>query len=316
MIREEDKTRLIRNAGLVREVRDTWAMVFGRLSFAGFGRDKLYAGFDEQYGRGNWLPAHFFDGRAVSRYQGYLEYEDAYYHFLKDRSDIRAWIQNAASEVYDLDPSNVQSGLDYTAQECAATHLQDISVRRVLTRLELEERGMPCDPENLPEIKVFHGDHLVQIRGHTTEGFMLNPGQVPFHEPERAIGQYDENAWWLENSAEDVYQRNKVLLISPEHLELRLALVTAETVYLADDAKNCYALQRGNPNHLFYGKGREVRRLAHSVNFDGYCEITRSPVQTFPELQAAGLCYLELRTKRAKKKLSYDEFMAQLPRAP
>ncbi|MFC1731984.1 hypothetical protein ACFL6I_16820 [candidate division KSB1 bacterium] len=42
------------------------------------------------------------------------------------------------SEVYDIHPSNVESGLDYSNQECDATHLQDISVRRALTRIKLE----------------------------------------------------------------------------------------------------------------------------------------------------------------------------------
>lgn len=77
-----------------------------------------------------------------------------------------------ATDVYDHDLSNCASGLDYTRQEGAATHLQDIAIRRVALR-----RGWR-----------FTGDELVQIRSHSSYwGNLLSPGRVPFHLPEHIV---------------------------------------------------------------------------------------------------------------------------------
>jgi nicotinate-nucleotide adenylyltransferase len=115
-----------------------------------------------------------------------------------------------ASDVYDIQPSNVESGLDYHKQECTATHLQDIAVRRVLVRLG----------------RSFKGDHLVQIRGHESEGYRLNPGKVPFHEPESIIEPtFAPGRWWDAHSVEDFWQSNKVLEVRASEPVLRSTLL-------------------------------------------------------------------------------------------
>jgi len=294
----------IDNQCLVDKYAKEWVRVFHRLTFVGFARDQLYAEFDAAYGEGNWIPAHFFDGRVVSRLEGYYQYEQAYYEYLRANAELKEWIENTASEVYDIQLSNIACGLDYTAQECGATHLQDISVRRVLTRLELERQGIEPDRDALPTIKIFHGDHPVQIRGHETEGFPLNPGQVPFHRPELAIGRYEVGSWWKENSAEDIYQRNKVLLVNPNALRLTLEMVTADCIFLAEDKKNWYSYKGGRS--LNYVEGRRIRRDAVQGRFQKYCEVIHCPRLAFPAVSSLAETYLSRLPDLGKKKRDYE----------
>ena len=85
-----------------------------------------------------------------------------------------------------------------TGKSAAPSTLQDIAVRRCLKRLN----------------RSFQGDHLVQIRGHDSEGFRLNPGQVPFHEPDSVLRpSLSSRSWWQENSVEDFWQSNKLLQV-------------------------------------------------------------------------------------------------------
>ncbi len=215
--------KYIDNKTLVEENSDKWIKIFNKLGFIGFQKQALYESFDKEFGEDSWLPAHFFYGEVVSRLEGYKMYDEAYYEFLKDNQDIKEWIADTANEVMDYSESNLESGLDLSHQEGNATHIQDISVRRALTRLSLEDQGIKYDLDNLPVIPIFKGDHIVQIRDHTTEGFVLNPGQVPFHKPELGLDTY-KKSWWKKDSAEDIYQRNKVLLVDFEELKLQLVI--------------------------------------------------------------------------------------------
>lgn len=314
-MREQEIRRWVRNGERVAEVREAWVKIFHYLGFGGFHAGGQYERFDERFGPENWLPAHFIDGLVESRYDGYLMYEDGYYHFLKNNPELRAWLVSTASEVYDIQPSNVESGLDYTKQECGATHLQDIAVRRALTRLTLEEQGVPYDPEHLPEIPLFHGDHLVQIRGRKSEGFALNPGEVPFHEPEWALGAYAQS-WWKELSVEDVYQRNKVLLVHPEALRVRLAMLGDRVFWLADDEPEDHYL-RYQPDYyddrLFRVKGSALRRQAQESLFSGYCEVRNAPQKRFSVLRDQIAEHRNaLRGALARKRLSRAELDALL----
>ncbi len=132
-------------------------------------------------------------GAGIEREAALAIYEEAYFQFLAKHSDVVDWICEAAAVVYDIAPSNVESGCDYNRQECSAVHLQDIAVRCCLKRLGWK----------------LEGDHLVQIRGHETEGFRLNPGQVTFHQRERIVKpSLSRTAWWNEDSVEEFWQSN------------------------------------------------------------------------------------------------------------
>jgi len=264
-------------------IASSWVRIFNKLSYIGRRKAEIYSDFGEQFGKDDWLPAHFFNGKIISREEGYLVYEEAYYEFLKNNPRIRERLIAAASEVYDIAPSNVDSGLDYSKQECDATHLQDISVRRALVRLRLEEQGKSYNPQNLPEIEVFEGDHLVQIRDHTTEGyrFGLNPGQVPFHRSELILDT-DQKGWWNPDSVEGWYQRNKVLLVNPEKMSLRLDMVSPEFLFFALDKNDYFQTSQPNPELSLDLKridGRAVRRL-YAENSD-YAQVMNSPQDSY-----------------------------------
>lgn len=256
--------RFIKNQEIVETVKDQWVRVFGLLSHPGKRRHGIYNEFDQRYGSENWIPAHYCDGKVISRYDGYLMYEEGYYQFLKSNPGIREWIINTASDVYDIDPSNVNSGLEYTAQEYEVTHLQDISIRRVLTRLKLEEEGIPYDPENLPKIPIFRGDHLVHIRDKHSEGYFLNPGLIPFHRPEIGLDTYIKS-WWKKDSIEDIYQRNKVMLVSPPSLFLKIAAVTRGAIFFCENKNDYYECLHATRKELWYRKGREIRKQVRII---------------------------------------------------
>lgn len=260
------------------EIADKWMKIFNELSYAGFQKAKIYQTLNQEFGEDNWIIAHFFDEKIISFLEAAHVYEESYYEFLRDNPDIREWIVSTASEVYDIHPSNIESRLDYAAQECPATHLQDIAVRRALTRLKLEEQGIDYDPNNLPEIPVFEGGHLVQIRGHKTEGYVLNPGKVPFHKPELILNTQQEG-WWDEYSVEAFYQKNKVLLVNPKSFIARLAFINPSRVVFEHENKNYYSASYSESGLSDSLRCIKVRGLPAKNS----AEIKNSPAKSFSE---------------------------------
>lgn len=164
-------------------------------------RDTRYAMWDERYGKGNWRIMWVWNGRIITREFAYQLYEDGYYTDSFKREELWKELVSVAGEVYDIEPEDVQSGLDYLVQKAATTHLQDITIRRVVWR-----RGWH-----------FQGDELVQIRGRKSYwGLKLGPAKVPFHLP-HLITEPHLKGWWDYNSIEDFYQSNRVLQVK-EHI--------------------------------------------------------------------------------------------------
>jgi hypothetical protein len=171
-----------------------------RPGFSGKERDKRGKQWDERYGEGNWRIAWVYGAQVIPFKHACLVYEDAYYHDSFKRRDLWTILIQTASDVYDSNVSNVNSGFDYLKQETDSTHLQDIAIRRVIMR-----RGWD-----------FQGEELVQIRSHDDFwGEMLSPGKVPFHNIP-AIKEPPLTGWWDEDTIEDFYQSNKVLQIKEE----------------------------------------------------------------------------------------------------
>jgi hypothetical protein len=178
-----------------------WKIV-GRPGYMGDARDRLHAEWDQQYGAGNWRLAWEFGDTILEKSMAIQVYEDAYYQHLDSGNGDLEWLRDTASDVYDTDPSNVNSGFDYSIQETPNNHIHDIAIRRALTRLSW----------------VFEGDHLVHVRWKDSEGYRLNPGIVRFHEDGLISKEFKENVsgkniWWERFTIEDFYQRNKVLQI-------------------------------------------------------------------------------------------------------
>lgn len=171
-----------------------------RPGFFGKERDKKIKEFNEIYGDGNWKLAHKFNGKILDFLDACAIYERAYFVDSFQREDLWKKLVQTASEVYDHHPSNINSGFDYTKQEREATHLQDISIRKVVF-----ERGWK-----------FEGKEPIQIRSHNTFwGRCLSPGKVLFHVPQEIIRPSIES-WWDRNTIEDFWQNNKYLYVKRE----------------------------------------------------------------------------------------------------
>ena len=105
-----------------------------RPGYAGNNRDERIAEYNKKYGKGNWRIAWHWNCTVIDRTLALQLYEDGYYADSFRRPDVWTELIDTAREVYDIEETDVESGLDYTIQNAIATHLQDISVRRVLKR--------------------------------------------------------------------------------------------------------------------------------------------------------------------------------------
>lgn len=168
-----------------------------RPGYAGGKRDQLKQMYDNTYGQDRWRIMWQWKDEVIDNFQAYRIYEDAYYQDSLRREELWKELIMTAKDVYDIEPRDIESKMDYTIQKGKATHLQDIAIRNVVKR-----RGWK-----------FQGDELIQIRGNKSYwGKQLNPGKMPFHKPELIIEPHLQG-WWDENSIEDWYQSNKILQI-------------------------------------------------------------------------------------------------------
>ncbi len=164
-----------------------------------FGKRKgeIHKQNDEKYGKENWRIAWQGVNEIIPYLTACQIYEEGYYLDSFNREGLWKELMAVAKNVYDHQESDVESGLEYLVQKGAATHLQDIAIRRVVLR-----RGWR-----------FEGDQLIQIRSHDQYwGKNLSPGKVPFHLPELIVVP-SLQGWWEYNSIEDFYQSNKVLQV-------------------------------------------------------------------------------------------------------
>lgn len=175
-----------------------WRTVKSQPGYFGLEKRKIIAGYNREYGLGNWRIAWEVN-REVQEFDKAMElYEEGYYQHLIKHPDIVEYLVKNASDVYDYDPKNVNSGHDYTVQG-SATHIQDISIRRIIN-LRLNRR--------------FEGSKLIQIRGRSEDevGRNLQPGNIPFHRRD-LITKPELTGWWQPGSIESFYQSNKILQV-------------------------------------------------------------------------------------------------------
>ncbi|KAG2374032.1 hypothetical protein C9374_011111 [Naegleria lovaniensis] len=164
-------------------------------------RKKLESLF-KKYPQG-FITAYKYKDKYITRSSAFTLYEDGYYEFLKNHPQIVDFICNTCCDIYDTEPANIESGYDYELQDSKekGTHLQDIAVRRALKRLGRE----------------FKGTQLLQLRGHTTPLYFLNPCVIPFHEKENIIQPEIVEEFMLKQSVESFWQSNKVVLSKTDY---------------------------------------------------------------------------------------------------
>jgi len=186
--------------------KETWKLVDNTSpGYVGARRNELWAERDAKYGKGNWRSIWLVQADYLDYEEACRLYEDAYFEYFKQRPELLEFLLEAASDVYDDDPSNVESGLDYSKRGNVRTHIQDIAIRNCVKRFGRQ----------------FSGSKLLQIRDRIGEhplSLALSPGQVPFHKPELLshpdnLESIRAKAWWLPASVEDFYQRAKRLVV-------------------------------------------------------------------------------------------------------
>lgn len=171
-------------------------IILERPGYTGKKKSEKHAKWNAEYGENNWRLMWAWNGQIITPEFTYQLYEDGYYTDSFRREKLWVELIKKAKDIYDLEPRDIESGLDYLVQKGIATHLQDIAIRRVVSR-----RGWN-----------FEGNELIQIRSADKYWSQLNPGNVPFHLPELIVEPH-LTGWWKDNSVEDFYQSNKILQI-------------------------------------------------------------------------------------------------------
>jgi hypothetical protein len=175
---------------------ESWVTLY-RPGYSGGAKKQIDTERRELYGNDSWRTAFRWIQQTITYNDALQHYEDAYVAFFEANPDELQWLLATASNVY-----------DNSIQEAATTHLQDIAIRRSVMRLGQQ----------------FKGDHWVEIRGYRSEGYRLNPGQVPFHRPE-LICRPAPKSWWRPDSVEGFWQANKVFQVKERVFSSGLRLV-------------------------------------------------------------------------------------------
>ncbi len=142
-------------------------------------------------------------------------YDDAYRIYFESNLSELDWITTNYANVYDNNPSNVASGLDYAKQEFGGNHYQDIAIRRAADALGF----------------TWKGSGLLEIRT-TGAGAKWGPGKIPFHRPE-LIPRPELPGWWnagaigKPGSLESYWQSAKYLEVKDPKIDLSADLYFA-----------------------------------------------------------------------------------------
>jgi hypothetical protein len=209
---------------------EVWIAV-GSPGFAGDAKHRWRSMLDERFGTDGWRIAHMVRGEVVPADAAILEYEASYRRYLRDRPALVGFIVETCGNVYDYAVDNVHDD-DYDQPHTPMNHYQDISVRRVIAELaddpdwpevvdtRVEEAALldlgTGETHTIPRARGMRGEHLLQIRGPDSPGFMLSPAVVPAHDPtllatrpERLDWYHAEGAGHL--SVEAFWQMSKVI---------------------------------------------------------------------------------------------------------
>lgn len=168
-----------------------------RTQYLGSKREQRFKEWDDRFSPGNWRLSWRIGETHFDFLGACALYEDGYFNFLLQSQEVLQQLVTDASEVYDDQISNINSGFDYLKQETNRTHLQDIAIRRSLVRMGLW----------------FKGSEPIRIRqelGHHPLSMTLSPGKVPFHRPDLIV-QPELQGWWNPQTVESFYQSNRYL---------------------------------------------------------------------------------------------------------
>jgi hypothetical protein len=196
--------------------QEDWKVVKTDVPQMGTKRGEVIKDLNRDYGFLNWRFAWQIDNQKYVPFKEAVAiYEEAYENHLKANPNKIEYLITNASDVYDNDESNVRSGTNYYKQGKKLTHLQDISIRRVMAKLGHS----------------FEGDTLVRVRKSRNSnqiGRSLSPKLIDFHRPEM-VKDFQKNDLKPLPSIEDFWQLNRVIQFSDSLARLqpkeRLAFV-------------------------------------------------------------------------------------------
>jgi hypothetical protein len=174
-----------------------------RPGYFGKRRDTIIARYNATYGEDGWRLVWIVPGfrgapSVILNFEQACKviYEESYVRYLQDRLDDVGFICTF-TECIDNSPTNVHSGLDYTAQEASSTHIQDIAMRNALRRLGYWFTGVR--------------EELLVIRSADSNGYRFGPGNVPLYRAELIQQPSKCPQWATPGSVEDFWQSNKFL---------------------------------------------------------------------------------------------------------
>lgn len=180
------------------EVKEEWVHI-QQPGYLGRHRNEREAEWTAHYGKGNWRLDWLYEEQFIDFLAACALYEESYFRFLSEHTDILEILVSEAKDVYDDAISNICSGMDYTKQETDRTHIQDIAIRRSVYRLGKRFMGV-----DYIQIRQEKGDHPLSM--------ILSPGKVPFFNPQQ-ICQPEIHGWWDSGTIESFYQTNRYLRI-------------------------------------------------------------------------------------------------------
>ena len=156
--------------------------------------------YNNLFGETKWSECWSYNGKILCFAKAVHHYDESYFLHLKANPSLVEFI-TSFGECYDNDRSNVQCGIEHDCQ-ASPRHIQDISVRRALKRLGVWFLGK--------------ADNLLEIRGVGTNGEMLNPGKIPFYQPDMILDIQHGGPipkWAGSHSVEGFWQRNKIIVV-------------------------------------------------------------------------------------------------------
>jgi len=117
------------------KIIDDWA-ILGRPGFAGKQKIQKRKELLDKFGESNWKIAYLYEDNLLSREEALIHFENSYQKFFEDNPEILEWLLQTATDIYDNQESNVNSGLDYSIQETEDAHLHDIAKANPCYRFE------------------------------------------------------------------------------------------------------------------------------------------------------------------------------------
>lgn len=173
--------------------------------YLGHKRNEAWQKRNELYGKSDWQMGWLVDGNLLEYPEVCQLYGDAYINYFRMRPELLDQLCKTASNVFDDDPINVESGTDFNKRGDVKTHIGDTAIRRAVQHF-----GRQFEGEILLQIHDRKGDHPLSLA--------LSPGQVPYHNPKQLsrpdnLEEVHKGAWWVWGSVEDFYQRAKRLCV-------------------------------------------------------------------------------------------------------